>query len=89
MAIWIFLAESGPPSVSSLPLGSHRAPHVQCVCVCVCVCEFVSFAFALGRRGDYSPQKFIAPFLWAFFQMTQDVLLAMCLQINLFSFFLS
>ena len=26
---------SGPPGVSSRPLGSRRVPHVQCVCVCV------------------------------------------------------
>jgi len=26
----------GPPSVSSRPLGSHRAAHVQCVCVRAC-----------------------------------------------------
>ena len=27
---------SGPPSVSSRPLGSHREPHVQCVCARAC-----------------------------------------------------
>ena len=34
---WVHLDSSGPSSVSSRPLGSHRAPHHGAQCVCVCV----------------------------------------------------
>jgi len=41
---FVHLDSSGPPGVSSQPLGAHRVPHVQFVGLCVCM-----------RRSGYNP----------------------------------